>query len=87
MHCRGQLARKTSFFPPFPIELPNQVDLKPILWAIESWKLPGLMGGPEREDDDEDVEVQRSADRLHFAPGGRKDGDWRGVPVCLEYQS
>lgn len=44
-------------------------DLLPVFRTIGSWKIPVMMGGPEREDDDEDVEVQRGTDRLHSAAG------------------
>jgi transposase len=48
---------------------PWPVDLPPVFRTIGSWKIPVMMGGSEREDDDEDVEVQRDADRLHSAAG------------------
>jgi len=45
-----------------------------------------MMGGRERESDDEDVEVQRSADCLYSAAGGGRNGDWRGLPVGRDFR-
>lgn len=41
-------------------------DLHPVFRTIGSWKIPVMMAGPEREEDDE---VQRGADRLYSAAG------------------
>jgi hypothetical protein len=45
------------------------LDLHPVFRTIGSWKISVMMEGPERDDDDEDVEVQRGADRPYSAAG------------------
>ena len=45
------------------------------------------MAGPEREDDDEDVEVRRSAGRLHSALGRGRHVDRRGLPQGWDIRS
>jgi len=39
-------------------------DLLPVFWTTDDWKIPVMMGGPERESGDESIEVLGVADRV-----------------------
>jgi hypothetical protein len=54
-------------------------DLLPVFWTVLSWKIPVMIGGQGSGANDEEVEIQRGADRVCVEAGrGWHDG-WRGV--------
>ena len=55
-------------------------DLLPIFWTTESWKILVLAVQAGRRIFHEEVKVQRSADRVRVAAGGRGNSDCRGLP-------
>ena len=52
----------------------------PGFWTIGSWNIPVMMGGPNREDNDEDVEVQRGAPLKGLTPYEFTSKQWTKYP-------
>ena len=55
-------------------------DLHPESWTVLSWKIPVMIGGSGYGVCDEEIEVQRGADRLRAQAGGGRHVSWRGMP-------
>jgi len=55
-------------------------DLLPVSWTVLSWKIPVMIEGQGSGATDEEIEIQRGADRVRVEAGRGWDDGRRGVP-------